>query len=345
MMLLKEERDALADWIVDLNQLQLNAFLVTHVGVPLAKIESVYLNMELISVRVILWVSQDPARLVALLSAIAKEYPHHPSMPKLELALGRATGAAARQAQSAPWAAHMAGLVPVVNRAQLRNTLSALVAGGQRTVILVQGLRYSGRSHSWWLIEWVARATGQVRPIKVDAEKLSLHSAFQHIATRLDVTPLAPTRVGATPETIAARYAQAMSDALATKPVANPVWLVFDAVERASSLELRQFICQLTQLVLERNLTGLVIFLLGADRNFGIEDTHRQAELETLTNFTEVELATTATAINATGESPLATTLMDMRLNAMLQTLTCGGEHALRDVARLLVDLREETGA
>lgn len=46
---------------------------------------------------------------------------------------------------------------PFVDREQLRNQLDSLWQGGRSGVLIVRGERYSGRSHSWWLIHEMAR--------------------------------------------------------------------------------------------------------------------------------------------------------------------------------------------
>jgi hypothetical protein len=121
---------------------------------------------------------------------------------------------------------------------------------------------------------------------------------------------------------------------------------VFDSLDRPVAPEITRFVCALVQLRLSHELQNCKLFLLGAGRDFGIEDPFRLIELENLSDFLTEEVEEAATTINSLGATPLD----DAKLREWLNSVTCGllllaGRDACEKAARKLVELRIEVGA
>jgi hypothetical protein len=347
--LLRTEEEALNQFIVlrlahgDLERLLRDA------GCPgIAHFSSHAKGMMLVALDATMWLRASPQHVVPLLQAIVGDanYAALPDVGVFQSVIIRLQNAAAAQAALPPWDACLAFGVPVVNRSPLRRTLQALIGGADHPLVLVDGASGSGRSHSWHLIKHVASAAVNVLPHKLDlggyvAEQRTLDAVFDALVKKLQLQVVRPTSVGATPETVAGRYAEELSLHWGQLQ-GKRVWLVFDSVDKNHPPEIKAFVCSLAGLCLDHQLDGATLFLLGAGRGYGVTDTYQLARLEILGPFVEPELRAVALHMNQFGAKQLSMLDLDNRILAMVNAMQTDGFAA---VARKLVELRLEVEA
>jgi hypothetical protein len=327
MILLRAEQTELANWITELSQDAFDEFLGRTINCRVHHFSSKVLPMPVVAVDFIGWLEKNPLQITVLLTGVLEEFAQHPSAPVLQAALQRHWHAQTRGAITRfPWDAVLVRGVPIVNRAQLRAELASLVGGGWRSLILVAGQERSGRTHSWHLIDHVAE--------------------FLFLMEKLHLPAALPTTIGTTVTTIAERYAHAVATAITAAQIRRPVWMVFDSVDRPTTPEVKEFVCALAEQCLSGDLRDCKVFLLGADRDLGIDDPHRRAQVESLSIFLPQEITDTATALNALGRKPLSEDDLANRVREMLDLSALHPEPLMWEaVAEKLVDLRIEVEA
>src|SRR5258708_2441391 len=130
MILLRAEREALADWVADLSQDEFDAFLGRTLQCRMHHFSSKHSSMLVVAVALLEWLENNAPGITSLLTAVLGEFPEHPSSPTLRAALQRHSHAEARaSATGFPWDAVLVRGIPIVNRAPLRGALADLVNG------------------------------------------------------------------------------------------------------------------------------------------------------------------------------------------------------------------------
>ena len=352
MIFLNDEREALLDWIEDFDQISFDGFLTRACGLRLARFSTPFSPMPVIAAKCITWLDQNPEHVPGILQAALAEFPKHQSAQCFQAALQRF--ASTRQKQKAagpPWNAGLINGVPMANRAHLRAALKNIVTAGMPEVVMIDGPDGTGRSHSWFLIQHVARSINGVLPIKIDVtgttiENRTIETVFEQLVRKLQLNAHKPSTPGATVETIAARHADEIATAMVAQPRTSPAWLVFDSVDRAVAPEIKRFICELVQLRLSGELHNCKMFLLGAGRDFGVEDPFLLVELESLSDLLPAEVEEAAGKINALGARPLTPAKLKDWLNPVVcELVLLAGRQACKHASRKLVELRMEVGA
>jgi hypothetical protein len=345
MRLLPDEQNALNDWILGLDQIQFATFLQQN-GLLLPHITSPLFSMPIISGHFLLWLTQHSESVTVILTAVEKEYPAHPSTPRLREALLRLALAAQRVGGDA-WTAYLPGDIPVANRAPLRDVLKRLVRSNSPAVVMIDGPTGTGRSHSWVLISHVARSAGII-PIRIDLlsrviDQRTIESVFDHLAKKLEIAVKRSSTIGATPETVAARYADDIATALDRLADGKRRWIVFDSLDRPYLPEIKLFICELVQLRLADEFRNCHFFLLGANRDYGVKDPNLLADLERLSPFISKEITDAAEAINALGSHPKTAAQLGQWLQPWLDgVLHLDAHEACLAIGQKLVELRIE---
>lgn len=351
MLLLFSERLALTDFTMDFDQNSFNAFLVLG-GCPrgVAQFSAATHPIPIIAVHFVDWLEKNGQYAAPLMRAAVAQYPDHPSVPVFKQTIERLRRIEALKQMQPPWEACLASGVPVVNRNELRSVLRELAAGMPHGVTLVDGPSGSGRTHSWHLIQHVAASVVGLRVVKVDldanvAEQQTLSNVFRRLNMKLALQANEPSTTGATPETVAGRYAEEVAGAFDRQP-ALKAWLVFDSLDRPVPPEIRMFVCALVHRKLDHELASATLFLLGAGRSFGISDPFLRLRLETLSSFLDHDVDRAAVAVNAQGTNPLDAVTLAQRITAMKQELMdTDVRKACSAVASRLVQLRVEVGA
>ena len=351
MILLRAEREALANWVMDLSQDDFDAFLGRTLQFRMHQFSSKHSPMPVVAVEFLGWLENNSPQITTLLTAVLGEFPKHPSARILRVALERHSHAEA-QATTFPWNSVLVKGIPVVNRAPLRDLLADLVNGGWQSVILVAGPERSGRTHSWHLIDHVADCVPGIVCTRVDLKcgtlaQKPIEDVFRFLMEKLHLPIGAlPTTQGTTVTTIAERYAFTLATSLSAVRPRRPVWMVFDSIDRPMTPEVKAFVCTLAEQCLSGDLRECKIFLLGADRDLDIEDIHRRAQLESLSIFLPQEIADTAKALNALGRKPLSDAELAERVRQMLELSKRHPEPRMWEaIADKLVDLRIEVQA
>ncbi len=346
MILLQQEESALQEFVVSLVQSELDRMLCNAACPAIAAFSDSAKGMIVIAYDLTIHLRGCPQYLVPLLSQIVKYYPHVPSAPHFRAAIIRLQQAGAAQAAIPPWEACLASGVPIVNRSMLRQLLRGLVSGASHPVVLIEGANGTGRSHSWRLIKHVADAVGStIMTCKVDltgyvAEHQTVERVFDSLVKQLQLQVACPTYVAATPETVAARYADELAHQWGQLG-GRRIWLVFDSLDRDIPTEIKRFVSNLAEHRLDQRLNGATLFLLGAGRGF-IVDPYRLAKLEQLGSFVERELREIAQLINAAGLNPLSVAQLEPRIQDLTEAMQVSGFSA---VAERLTDLRDEVCA
>jgi hypothetical protein len=354
MNFLNDERYALSDFIGSFDQSGFEAFLVRAGGHRLSDFSAVVNPMPVVAVHFMAWLEQKPQHIVGILRTALSEFPLHESAACMEAALDRLRHVKARQAGTAPWTAKLINGIPMANRAPLRDWLRRIASDTGPDVVMIHGLEGSGRSHSWYLIHYVARHIRHVVPVKIDVtapilEKRTVENVFELLVRKLNLSAVMPTTSGATVETIAARFADEIATAISKTPQTNPIWMVFDSIDRPVPPEIKKLICNLVELRLAGEMHNCKMFLLGADQDFGVEDQYRLVETEHLSRFLTEEVRDAAMAINSLGVRPLSSTQLNDWLTPVIGELCLfsvrqarqAGEH----ISQKLVELRMEVGA
>ena len=346
MPLLLDEEGAIAEWVLGFrDQMEFDAFLQRNGGHRLSFFSSAVSPLPVISAYFVLWLNQHPEHLTGILTAVVTNYPAHPSTPRLTEALQRLAHAAARAAAPA-WMNPLPGNIPMANRAPLRSILRDLLTYDRPVAVMIDGPKGTGRSHSWHLINHAGRSAG-IAPIKIDLlspvlEQRTIETVFDLLVRKLRIPVVRPSTIGATPETVAARYADDIATAL---NLANRGrhWIVFDSLDRPVAPEIKKFICELTQLRLAGEFQNCNFFLLGANRDFGVSDPHFLADLENLSRLTDEEIEDAATAINGLGRKPKSgADLANWVTSCLAEVLPLDASSACVKVGDKLAQLRIE---
>jgi len=124
----------------------------------------------------------------------------------------------------------------------------------------------------------------------------------------------------------------------------DPIWVVVDGLDRDMPPELRSFICHLCSKVLRREADRIVLFLLGAGKDFGVYERSRRPRHEALSSFEVEEVSLAAKSVNAWGAGALDELTLNSRIDAMVACLTssASARDACGAVNELLMDLSEE---
>lgn len=352
MYLLTEERDAISAIILPLGHDEFDTFLMKNGLVPISTFSSNTNPMPNITYGFITWLKANSDAIQPCINGLVHDYPAHPAISALQNAQQRLAHPLPRATAAYPWNDSLIQRVSVVNRASLRVKLSNICGGQQIGVTLIDGLPRTGRSHSWYLINHVASRTVGWRAILIDvagftSDLQNLPAIAQKLATRLHLGSLFTSDTGCTPETLAARYANEIADAWNAKQPRDNICLVFDSVDKdVVSPEIKSFIRALAEMRIRHELADWELFLLGANLDWGIVDTHNTIDIETLGPFLEHEIRHTATAINRQGISPLTDAELQTRIAEILKNIAASlPDEVCAMVGQLFGKLRREVNA
>lgn len=353
MLLFIKEQEAITQVVMGFDQFGFDTFLAKARAPALATFSSATLPMPVVALKFIQWLDQNDGFIEPVLHTLVAEFPAHASAPLLQQALNRTVRAGQAAAAGQPWDAPLIAGVPMVNRAPLRRTLENLLSGNGPEVTMVDGPGGTGRSHSWFLIQHVARSVANVFPVKIDLDapvlaQQTIDVVARKVLSKLRLPPTAlSTSVGATPDTVADRFAEDVADAWNARAPGGPrLWIVFDSLDRALAPEIRSFVCALVQRRLRQEIDSCVFFLLGAGRDFGVADRFLVVDVEGLTVFSNAEVQHAAEALNALGSRPLSVADFHSRLQDMHALLAQREPRDACDaVSRKLAELRKEVNA
>jgi hypothetical protein len=327
MELLREEEKYVVSVVMSFDQQGFNTFLLKNSLLPIATFSSTVNSMPIIAYDFIGWLLQNNQHVVPTISALVNAFPARPETSMLKQAIQRLALVQPIVAAGPPWDDSLIERKPVVNRAMLRQKLSDIYNGVLTGVMLIDGPRRTGRSHSWLLISHVARRTQGWRPVLIDLDSYAMRLQnlpfiAQVLADRLDLGQLTTTSIGCTPETLAARYADEITSAWERKQPREKIYLVFDSIDKEEvSPDVKHFIRAMAEKRIRQELSNCELFLLGANLNWGIVDDHRVIDVETLSEFIHQEVLHTATEINKLGAAPLNSTDLSSRINDMLTSV------------------------
>lgn len=349
MHLLLDERTAIVTLVAEFDLPGLMDFLGKAQLPPVAKFSSPLLPMPTIALQLMDWLDKNTGALPAALERMLAQFPAHPSAPLVQQALVRTADAQQAAIAAPPWQAALISGMPMVNRSPLRSVLQSLIAGWGPPVLMVDGPSGTGRSHSWFLINHVARATAGVGAVKVDLnapvlEQQTLAVVADQLAKRLRIGPVAaPSTVGATAETVAVRYADEISTAWNNRAESTRMWIVFDSLDRPVAAEIRRFVCSLVAKRLGQEMLDCTFFLLGAGMDYGVSDPARLVTQESLSVFVDKEIDQVAQALNGLGRAPLPPPTLAQRIADMKALLAQGTPRDIcAAVSGKLADLRAE---
>ncbi len=309
-----------------------------------------------VSVAFVAWLRSREHLAPDILAGLLVDYPRHPSSVPLAAAEQRLRARLARMPRCAPHEAVLVGGMPIVNRVELRSHLADLVSGYACPVVVVEGERGFGRSHSWKLIRHVAEQLGptRIKPIGLDLvgpvlANQTLPNLFAHLTRVLGIA-VGPQPIcdGVTDGALSALFVAeflARVEAMPTPWPATP-WIVFDHLDRHLAPEVKLFVAGLVDARLNGALHDCVIFLLGPDLKLPIKDPGRLARRERLTSFLDAEIDAAVRALNLLGANPLDGADLQGEVDALRGLCL---RHAGADLASAvfegLVDLRERVRA
>jgi hypothetical protein len=354
VLLYKQERLAILMILGELDQPGLSVFLA-HAGLPQIQIFSAATHpAPKIALDFLNWLDGNAASLLPTIQGLLVQFGQHEMAAVLQGAAARASAVGATAATGWPSQAVLISGVPMINRAPLRQVLQDHVDehGSAPPVVMVDGPPGSGRSHSWFLIQHVAREAG-IEAIKVDLtapvlEQQTLPNIARLLVRRMRIAQhvTEPTTVAATPETVAERWAEEVSSAWTARAPQRLMWVVLDSLDRPLPPEVQRFVCALAARRLSHDMMDCVFFFLGAGQDYGVDDPRRLIARETLAVFLAHEIDQAARALAAIGRSQLTADQLDQRIadiTALLAAGTpreiCAGVHAR------LADLRVEVAA
>lgn len=316
-VLLRPEIDALVDWAKSYQQGEIEGFLLQKAGKDLVDIVALPAIRPVWAVKVAEWVDtmNNAADARALLIEAEKDRSAIPSAPVLKSAIARLAIVVQRDLVAGPpYEARLIDGVPVVNRTQLRAHLRELMQGHSVPIVVVQGESGLGRTHSWHLIEHVAKKSGLGDFVKVDmveqilAQQTAKH-VFDLLVRRTDLTVgEAVSADGVTPTTLGERYAAEFAERLrkAMPQRPRPFWIVLDSVDRSFEEPLKYFVQALATTAAARGLSGCTLFLLGPARDFAPQDDNRLIRRESLTGFLVTEIEDACSKLNELGAAKLS---------------------------------------
>lgn len=357
-MLTHADESAILEWISQLDQDAFALVLQKATGDSTATFSAVTKSIPAIGVDFVGWLKRTPAKILPVLDRIVVDYSGTPEAAVLAATAIRLRAVQQRlRAAGPPEETRLAGGVPIVNRARLRDLLRTAINragyGEQVRVIKVRGESGLGRTHSWHLIRHVG-ASGYAKTFKVDLTSPVLAQQnvpflFGHLVRNLRLEDVhTPTTDGITADTLAARFADELAGGIARAAGAwpRPLWLVFDNLDRDLAPDVKRFVALLTQACIDAHFDNCVIFLLGPDEATEPEDKYRVALTETVVAFLDAEIQDAAAYLNRLGANRLCDQTLASRVADMTRLLaTLRGRELLSQVSQKLVDLRLEVGA
>lgn len=359
-MLLKDEKRAVLSWTADMQPDFFRLFLASE-GVPdIPVLAGINATMLAVAVAFAAWLDANADCAPDVLTAAAALTP-----ARAEAAIMAAAGVRLAsiiqklQAAGPPYEAWLAAGVPMVNRKPLRQILKDAAHENDVRVAVVRGDRGLGRTHSWHLIEYVARTTGAAKLVKADLispvlEKRTAKELFLLLVEELKVgrdPDRTPTSDGVTATTEGERFGAELARRIneASEDWPRPVWLVFDNMDREGVPEaVKRLVADLAQRRLNNDFTRCVIFVLAPDPIIDISDPNALSRTDALGEFQAWEIEATIKGVNALAEA--TTKLSDVDLSALSAevcalTQTLKGRDLCDAVRKRLVDLRVKVGA
>ena len=353
MLLYRQERVAVMTILAELDQPSLAVFLAKAGLPPIHLFSAATKAAPAIAFDFMDWLDKNPSSLIPTLQRLLEDYGHHDMAPEVLTTAARAIAANGVAPVGLPSQAVLALGRPMVNRAPLRRALQEHVDqhGSAPPVVMIDGPPGTGRSHSWFLIRYVADQAG-IKAIKVDLtapvlENQTLTGIAQMLVSNLGLTvSQVPTTVAATPETVAERWAEEVNVAWNARNPARTVWIVLDSLDRPLAPEIRAFVCALAARRLDHVLTDCVFFLLGAGQDYGVDDPSRLVARETLSVFRAHEVEQAARQLAAQGRTPLSTADLDKRIAGLVELLSGGNPREVCSAVHArFADLRVEVSA
>lgn len=359
IMLDDAEIEALLEWLGALKFSDLDYLLFKHLKTKREDFTGAGSTIHEAAMDLVGWLEHEKHRVPALYVAIVQMTPSHARIAEFTVTRDRLVEAEARAAALGPrHAACCPGGVPVINRSPLRNCLQRLSGNLlAHDVVVVEGQSGLGRSHSWFLIQYVGSGRSDVKVVKVDLagfglKKQPLPDLFRYLTRVLNVQAGDdPTTDGVTGGTLAERYIEELCTRIQAlpntthRPWQQHLWLVFDSIDGdRTPLEIKHFVMQLARERLNRTFEGCTIFLLGPDPVVALDDRAGQAVREVVTPFLEYEVETTASAINGLGAAPLNAPQLKIEIDRMKNVPQQGREGVLA-VFELMILLRKKVRA
>lgn len=350
-VLLKTEEAAVVTWLRQIDPATLEAFLGAD-GPRISDFSSDMLMMPAIAVDFVAWLNENLLRAPKILKKAAiTAFPAIEEAPELLSAALRIEELLTRAKASDPCDVHLAGNVPIVNRAGLRQHLRRILTHEEPIVVEVSGESRFGRTHSWYLIRHVAKWTKR-RAVWIDLigpllNQQRIEAVFDQIVGELGFPEARrPTVDGAAPNTIADRFATEIARLL-RGPRTEPIWLVFDHLDKRVEPEIKALIKQLAEIHLRNPMGSCTVFLLGPGPDLAIEDQFDEIARETVTAFVDKEIEEAAKSVNSLGQAPLPPVDLRERIDEMLEiALTADPKaEACAAISKKLVALRKDVRA
>jgi hypothetical protein len=355
MALTRDERRAIIKWAATFTEGEFNAFLYPVATVRAKDFSKEGPLMGGVAVDFVVWLDRNIKQAPEILEAAAAEFPNALEAPVFSATAQRLRQAEAKLSLLAPHEAILVEGVPIVDRAPLRQCLREVVDVGFPSVIIVPGTSGLGRSHSWYLIEYVARQTGRAIAhladfLSADLANATLREVFAALVRDLDLKKgTVPTDIGAKPDTLAGRYAAEFASRLRLRPANRPpIWLVFDSLDNERipvKPEVQSFVAELAQMRMANKLHRCIIFLLAPDPMSEPPDPLLRTGRAPVSAFSDEEIEEAAERINALG----ANRLSDGELRSRIEAIQALGPPNCREfcaaVAVKLAALRQEVGA
>lgn len=343
------ERKALMMALMGLSPQKLQQITMSELGEPISTYGATSDEMPVLTIRFLEWIAPQPANLIKFLDGLIVKLPGFPGIQVLQAHSARLKQIVAI-APADPIDACLIDAVVMVNRAQLRTTLRNILGGHKRPVVAVTGPTQSGRSRSWHLINHVGRAHNvavQYIDLKIwVVEERTLDRLFDRLVADLALSGhvTRPTTEGANFETVGTRFANEIVECVGRRPFGVEQWLILDSLDRPMATEIAAFVRQLCEQRLAGHLQNCTLFLLGESAQLAAPE--GLTVKETLTPFTDEEVAEAARHINGLGTKPLAKTELNHRRNTFSQELAaCPAEQCGALISRMLTALRIEVGA
>jgi hypothetical protein len=348
MKILIRESQAIVELLSDLGQDRIGLFLASGNLPQIHEFSSLNNPSPVIAVQFVTWLEANAARLSEAFSALIKFFPNSPCYQVFVAGLGRLAHWGGSGAIH-PWDERLVRGVPMVNRSALRHHLKGLASGNSLSpVMMINGPSGTGRSHSWYLIRYVADQI-KVRAASLDIESLAVHKRtlegfFEAFTRKAGLSNVSmPSSAAQAAESVGSLFAEKFCEEWECQRK-DPVWVVVDGLDRSVAPEIRSFLCHLSAMILRMEADKIVLFLLGADGEFGINDRARRPKVEIIGSFEVDEVGVAAASVNSWGTNSLDSTTLGLRVSVMVECLaeSDNPRTACEAVHRLLVDLREE---
>ena len=329
---------------------EMSALIFAATGAAIGAYGASNNSVPVLAMKCATWLVEDLTRLAALVDQVCRTMPGLPEIPQLT-ALDQRLKTIAAQAPVDAFDELLIDTAVIVNRTQLRRVLRDLTMGFVRPLVFVNGARGYGRSHSWFLIRFIA-ASHQIGCKLYDldswvVEQRNLDSLVAALVKGLGLTAdyVAPTTVGVTPEVRGQRLAAAVAQALANRPAGEPLWIVFDSMDRSPDAATDAFLAELC----ERRSTGqfqdCTLFVLGTSSTLCLSEKCAPPVAEPLGPFLPSEVADAAERINSRGTRQLSDADLQSRIATLQAELAPQWPQPISAVARQLIQLRYEAGA